>query len=181
MAVLSKFLNINSYVPDGFQKVADVRVMPNTGKWEYQNARANGMLLYESHNSWVYAIVLGEEIVKIGETGLQLGIFSNQTGQPLIGTTNRMGRLRGFGKTFEAGWQSDTDVRIRKYLFEEGIKDIGAVSIWAKRCEIVNISTTLYGESHETFTTYHKQLEKAYLTRIHEETGVLPRLNPNKI
>ena len=181
MSELHPLFNINSYVQDGFQKVADVRVMPNTGKWEYQNARANGMLLYESHNSWVYAIVLGEEIVKIGETGLQLGIFSKQTGQPLIGTTNRMGRLRGFGKTFEADWQSDTDVRIRKYLFEEGIKDIGAVSIWARRCEIVKCTTPLYGESKETFTTYHKQLEKAYLTKIHNETGVLPRLNPNKI
>ena len=178
MSKLHPLLNINTYVQDGFSKVADVRVVPDTGKWLLENT--NG-LLYEQHSSWVYAVVLDETIVKIGETGLQLGILSKQTGQPLIGTTNRMGRLRGFGKTFEESWQSDTDVRIRKYLFEEGIKSVGAVSIWARQCKIVNCTTTLYGESTKTFTTYHKQLEKAYLTRILKETGVLPYLNPVKI
>jgi len=180
MSKLHPLLNINTYVQDGFCKVADVRVEPDSGKWILENTNESG-LLYEPHNSWVYAVVLDKTIVKIGETGLQLGIYSKQTGQPLIGTTNRMGRLRGFGKTFEADWQSDTDVRIRSYLFEEGIKSVGAVSIWARRCEIVNCTTTLYGESQKTFTTYHKQLEKAYLTRIHSETGVLPYLNPVKI
>jgi NADH:ubiquinone oxidoreductase subunit 4 (subunit M) len=45
----------------------------------------------------------------------------------------------------------------------------------------LGVLSVLYGETYKTFTTYHKQLEKAYLTRIQNKTGVLPRLNPHKI
>ena len=177
MSVLAKLLNINTYVQDGFSKVADVRANPDNGKWELVDQSSS---LYENHTSWVYAVVAGEEIVKIGETGLQLGIKKQRNDQPVINTTNRMGRLAGFGNTFDANWQkTDTDVRIRSTLHEEALK--GNVSIWAKRCDIIAIDTILYGETYKTFTTYHKQLEKAYLTRIKEETGALPVLNPVKI
>jgi hypothetical protein len=177
MSVLEKLLNINTYVQDGFSKVADVRANPDTGKWELVEQSSS---LYENHTSWVYAVVVGEEIVKIGETGLQLGIKKQKTDQPIAGTTNRMGRLAGFGKTFDANMQkTDTDVRIRSTLHEEALK--GNVCIWAKRCDILGVLSVLYGETYKTFTTYHKQIEKAYLTRIHNKTGVLPRLNPAKI
>ena len=177
MAVL-ELLNINTYIQDGFKLVAKVQANPDNGKWQFVEQQDS---LYEDHNSWVYAVVVGEEIVKIGETGSKLGILSKRTSQPVIHTNNRMGRLRGFGKTFEADWQTDTDVRIRSALHEAALEHVGKVSIWARRCDIVNIKSTLYGKTYETFTTYHKQLEKSYLTRIHEETGVLPRLNPTKI
>jgi hypothetical protein len=176
MSVLEKLLNINTYVQDGFSKVADVRANPDTGKWELVEQSSS---LYENHTSWVYAVVVGEEIVKIGETGLKLGIKKQRTDQPVINTTNRMGRLAGFGNTFDANQKPDTDVRIRSTLHEEALK--GNVCIWAKRCDILGVLSVLYGETYKTFTTYHKQLEKAYLTRIQNETGVLPRLNPHKI
>ena len=176
MSVL-ELLNINTYTVDGFHKLADVEAIRDNGKWKLVNVSPQ---LYENHNSWVYAVVVGVEIVKIGETGSQLGIKSKRNDQPVIHTNNRMGRLRGFGKTFDADWQkTDTDVRIRSALYEEACR--GKVSIWAKRCDIIAIDTILYGETYKTFTTYHKQLEKAYLTRIKEETGTLPVLNPVKI
>jgi len=176
MSVL-ELLNINTYTVDGFTKLADVEAIRDNGKWKLTNVSPQ---LYERHNSWVYAVVVGDEIVKIGETGSQLGIKSKRNDQPVIHTNNRMGRLRGFGKTFDADWQkTDTDVRIRSALYEEACE--GKVSIWAKRCDIIAIDTILYGETYKTFTTYHKQLEKAYLTRIKELTGALPILNPVKI
>ena len=110
MSVLEKLLNINTYVQDGFSKVADVRANPDTGKWELVEQSSS---LYENHTSWVYAVVVGEEIVKIGETGLKLGIKKQRTDQPVYNTTNRMGRLAGFGNTFGANWQkTDTDVNV---------------------------------------------------------------------
>jgi len=189
MSELHPLLNINSYIQDGFEIVADVRARNGDGKWEFVDQKPS---LFEAHKSWVYAVVLGEEIVKIGETGLQLGIrpqvskYNKSTGelkedQPLIGTTNRMGRLRGFGHTFSPQFAKDTDVRIRSALHEDASEAIGNVSVWAKRCDMIGIESTLYGEPYVTYTTYHKQLEGAYLTRIRKETGVLPRLNPVKI
>ena len=80
MSVLEKLLNINTYVQDGFSKVADVRANPDTGKWELVEQSSS---LYENHTSWVYAVVVGEEIVKIGETGLKLGIKKQRTDQPV--------------------------------------------------------------------------------------------------
>lgn len=179
MAVL-ELLNIKTYEQDGFKIVADVEADPFDGTWRLVNQRDS---LYEDHNSWVYAIVVGEEIVKIGETGLPLGIQAKRgdLSQPIISTTCRLGRLRGFGKTFQDSWQRDTDVRIRSALHEEACQAVGKVSIWAKRCDLMGIRSKLYGEPFETFTTYHKQLEKAYLTRIQNETGILPRLNVGKI
>ena len=178
MSVLEELLNINTYIQDGFKLVANVQADPDNGKWKLVEQSPS---LYEKHTSWVYAVVAGEEIVKIGETGLQLGLKKQKTDQPLYGTTNRMGRLAGFGDIFNEDWKTDTDVRIRSALHEEALEHVGKVSIWVRRCDVVNIKSTLYGEPYETFTTYHKQLEKAYLTRIHKETGSLPRLNPIKI
>lgn len=179
MAVL-ELLNIKTYEQDGFKKVADIEADSTDGTWRLVQQRDS---LFEDHNSWVYAIVVGEEIVKIGETGLPLGIRAkrNDISQPVIGTTNRLGRLRGFGKTFDNYWQRDTDVRIRSALHEEACSEVGKVSIWAKRCDMIGINSKLYGEKFTTYTTYHKQLEKAYLTRIKTETGILPRLNVGKI
>jgi len=189
MSKLHPLLNINSYVQDGFEIVADVDAGDIDGKWEFVDQRPS---LFEAHKSWVYAVVLGEEIVKIGETGLQLGIrprfskYNRATGelkedQPIMGTKCRMGRLRGFGHTFSPQFAKDTDVRIRSALHEDASEAIGNVSVWAKRCDMIGIESTLYGEPYVTYTTYHKQLESAYLTRIRKETGVLPRLNPVKI
>ena len=179
MAVL-ELLNIKTYEPDGFKKVAEIEADPTDGTWRLVEQRDS---LFEDHNSWVYAIVVGEEIVKIGETGLPLGIRAKRgdISQPVIGTHNRFGRLRGFGKTFQSSWQRDTDVRIRSALHEEACQAVGKVSLWAKRCDLIGINSKLYGEKFTTYTTYHKQIEKAYLTHIQTQTGILPRLNVGKI
>lgn len=177
MALL-ELLNIETYEVDGFKKVCDVKIQDD-GTWYLVNQNE---YLYEDHNSWVYAVCSGKEIVKIGETGLPLGISRKRgdLSQPAIGTHNRFGRLSGFGEVHQASWQRDTDVRIRSGLFEEG-RNGAQISLWAKRCDLMGIKSRLYGEPFSTVTTYHKQLEKAYLETIQERTGRLPRLNVNRI
>jgi hypothetical protein len=176
MAIL-KLLNIETYKQDGFVKVCDVLPMRD-GTWHLINQHE---YLFEDHSSWVYAICSGNEIVKIGETGLPLGIQSKRgdSSQPVIGTHNRFGRLRGFGNIYNSKMLRDTDVKIRSELFEEAQDE--KISIWAKRCDLMPIRSKIYGEPFETVTTYHKQLEKAYLTTIQRETGILPRLNSGRI
>ena len=61
MSVLEKLLNINTYVQDGFSKVADVRANPDTGKWELVEQSSS---LYENHTSWVYAVVVGKRLLR---------------------------------------------------------------------------------------------------------------------
>lgn len=169
--------NINAYKKDGFVKIADVRVRSN-GRWLLENQHE---YLWSDHQSWVYCIVLGNEVVKIGETGLPLGLRKKRESyykwpQPVIGTHNRFGRLSGFGKTFDPNWK-DTDVRIRRELFEEE----QPISLWARKCEVAVLPITVYGQQQETKHAFHKELEKAYLEKIQSETGLLPRLNIGKI
>lgn len=66
-----KAVNIHFLEPDGFKKVCDVVALKDK-TWRYKNI--NKDLMYSDHTSWVYAIVLGKSIVKIGETGVPLGI-----------------------------------------------------------------------------------------------------------
>jgi len=170
-------LNIESYKKDGFIKLADVRKQPD-GKWELENQHE---YLWSDHRSWVYCIVVGEEIVKIGETGLPLGIRKKRERkrewpQPIIGTHNRFGRLRGFGETFHPEWK-DTDVRIRRALFEEE----QPISLWVRKCEVVDLPITVHRRTKKISHAFHKELEKIYLEMIQSENGRLPRLNIGKI
>jgi hypothetical protein len=175
-------LNIKSYKKDGFVKVADVKHDPiGQGTWWYQNI--NEELMFEDHRSWVYAVVSGEEVVKIGETGNPLGILSTRMpykGQPIAGSTNRFGRLRSQGNVSNPK-DIDTDVRIRRSLYEDVSKGVGYVSLWAKRCDISHVQSKLYGKPFIVPVSYHKEIEKGYLRRILEETGRLPRLNVGRI
>jgi hypothetical protein len=166
------YFNIDNYINDGFTKIADVQNLKSL-KWRLLNT--NSTDLYSDHTSWVYMIVVGKEIVKIGETGQPLGIRM-QTGernQPAIGTHNRFGRLRGQGNAVAGS--KDTDCYIRYELREEA--SAGKVSLWAKKCKQKTIKELISGVEQTIHLSSHKDIEQAYLTLIHQETGRLPRLN----
>ena len=164
--------NIDNYIIDGFTKIADVQNLENL-KWKLFNR--NPTDLYSDHTSWVYMVVVGKEIVKIGETGQPLGIRMQigERDQPAIGTHNRFGRLRGYGHAVAGA--KDTDCYIRYELREEA--SAGKVSLWAKKCKQKTIKELIGGAEQTIHLSSHKDIEQAYLTFIHRETGRLPRLN----
>ena len=123
VTAIKEELNINSYIKDGFEKVCDV-AMSHGKRFIYKSI--NNELMYASHRSWVYMIVSGETIVKIGETGNPLGIEKSYSDQPITGTKSRLGRLASHGSSGD----QDTDLRIRTELYEDCIE--GKVSIWAR-------------------------------------------------
>lgn len=173
-------LDIKSYIDDGFKKVAIVQHDPNKrGWWRFEIIDED--TLYEDHRSWVYVIVVGNEVYKLGETGNPLGIMSTRMphkGQPIAGTVCRFGRLRSFGD-IDNDRCGDTDGRIRRHLQEEVSK--GLVSIWVKRCDVFHVTSKLYGQDFDVPVTYHKDIEKGYLTKILNEVGRLPHLNTGRI
>lgn len=160
--------NINDYVQDGFVKVCNV-VEDHLGHWYYKNI--NQEVLYAEHNSWVYFIVKGNEIVKCGESGNPLGIALEKKEllrelQPIKSTASRLGRLRN---------GDGTDKFIR-----EALRDyvaIEQVSIWAKRCEKVQTVISIAGKPHTTKASIHKNLELDYLRHFVQIEGSLPWLN----
>lgn len=166
----AKEFNINTYVSDGFVKIADVENLPNL-KWKLVNR--NDKYLYSNHTSWVYMIVVGKEIVKIGETGNPLGIRQMRGDQPIIETRSRFGRLRGSGNAFSGG--TDTDCYIRFNLKEDA--SAGKVSLWAKKCKQKTIKELIGGVENNIILNSHKNIEQAYLSYIYNETGALPKLN----
>lgn len=156
-------LNIDTYKADGFVKVCDVRC-DRYLKWYYQNI--NESLMYSTHNSWVYFIVVNKEIVKVGETGNPLGLPSLSSNQPRCTTKGRFSRYRmGDG----------TDEYIRRSLITEA--NAGIVSLWVRACKIVELPVTIAGTTKSTFTKFHKDLEMKYLDHIYSETGNYPALN----
>lgn len=173
---LEDALNINTYKVDGFQcigSVVDNRVLSEDAAgttWMFENVNEDYM--FAQHASWVYMIVDGEEVVKVGETGNPLGI-RDYAGEPQKGTKCRMGRLRNSG--FSALNSYDTDARIRYELFES-VKQ-NKVTVWALKCDYLYRSQLVGGVMKDVILTSHKQLEKHYLDHIFNECGVYPRLN----
>ena len=154
---MHEVLNINHYLQDGFYKIADVE--PQLGddtKWNFVNQHPD---LYSEHRCWVYMIVDGNEVVKIGETGQPLGIKKVYDDQPKITTECRFGRLRGAGGKGRRidGTHSDTDVRIRLELQESVSR--GTVSIYAKQCEERIIKDTIGGKPMSIVLQAHKNME----------------------
>ncbi len=169
-------LNIYNYIDDGFVKIADVRELerryPIYSKWSLVDQ--NEDFLYMDHRSWVYMIVDGQEIVKVGESGNPLGIRTSRSDQPLKGTKCRFGRLISFA-TNDSG---DTDERIRNELFESAKE--GNVSLWARRCETIQLEEIIAGKERTVVLSSHKDLEMAYLDHIYQETGSYPRCNMSR-
>jgi len=180
---MDDIFDINKYIGDGFQKVCDVKlsqcifsqlfdvdgepgyVEPN---WDYCNIDQS--LMFSKHRSWVYAIVVENKIVKIGETGNPLGIryINSASIQPKHGTKSRFGRYRKFRT------KSDTDSYIRDSLVDEVAQ--GKVSLWALQCPIKMEEIYIVGKLTTVKSTMHKNIEQAYLVHFKEKAS-LPRLN----
>ena len=157
--------SINHYIQDGFIKVCEVE--ENYGQWLYKNI--NTGVMYADHRSWIYFIVLNDEIVKIGETGQPLGIKMSD-GQPKKGTECRLGRIRN---------GQETDLFIRKSL-SENIANGNTVSIWALKCPIYKSKNKVGGKEIDVDTTVHKKLEYHYLDYFENNTGHKPVLNKGR-
>jgi hypothetical protein len=148
--------NINHYLKDGFVKVCTVAPGYLNNYWHYKDI--NYDFMYDNHKSWVYFIVDNETIVKVGESGNQLGIKMVRSDQPVNKSTNRFGRLAHEPKS--------TDGRIKVELHESVQK--GQVSIWARRCEIQEYKIKIGGKTKVTKLTFHKELEVQYLDYMNE-------------
>jgi hypothetical protein len=148
----NKVKNINHYLDDGFIKMCEVQPDSSTrGHWYYKNINREQM--FSNHRSWVYFIVDGETVMKVGETGNPLAIIKRNSPQPYYATTNRFGRL--------AYWQDSTDGNIKEYLYESVKKN--QVSLWARRCDVIDRKIIIGGQERYTKTTFHKELELQYL------------------
>jgi hypothetical protein len=160
-----RICDIKNFVDDGFEKVCDV-----VRGWQYQNIRED--LMFSDHRSWVYFIVLNNLIVKVGETGLTLGIMAWRGDQvtTLTGSKSRLGRLlNGDG----------TDSYIRSSLYED-IKAGHQGSIWAKKCPVHASTITVAGKNVKVIHTIHKDVEQALLSYFLQEINQLPILNKAK-
>ena len=167
----SDALNINTYKKDGFVKVADVEhyaLGDPYNIWKLTNQ--NEDVLYDDHGSWVYMIVDGETVVKVGETGNPLGIRTSRTDQPLKGTKCRFGRLISHRNDV-------TDQSIRDTLVES--VNAKQVSLWALKCDYVKVNSTysVAGNPITLNSTVHKDLELQYISYIKEQTGDRPLCN----
>ena len=158
----SDALNINTYKKDGFVKVADVEHNALGDPYNIWNlTNQNEDVLYDDHGSWVYMIVDGETVVKIGETGNPLGIRTSRTDQPLKGTKCRFGRLISHRNDV-------TDQSIRDTLVES--VNAKKVSLWALKCDYVKNSTySVAGNPITLNSTVHKDLELQYY--FHKNTS----------
>jgi hypothetical protein len=164
-----KTFNIKNYIDDGFEKVCDVLSLKNK-EWVY--SKINKDLMFSEHRSWVYFLVIDSSIVKCGETGNPLGIpsktrYLNEI-QPVTGTTSRFGRLRK--------QPGDTDEYLRESVIPYVLNG-HTVSLWAKKCPIINKQVSLAGETKIVATTMHKDLEKMYLEHFKSQAWRLPLFN----
>ena len=158
-------LNIDSYIKDGFEHVCDIKEYQGT--WHYFN---QGRYMYDPHTSWVYAITNNRLIEKIGESGNPLGIRGTGL-QPKSGSTSRLGR-------YSTG--SGTDKFVRDGL-QSAIQAGNQVSIWAKKCAIIEYPTTIDGMPTVVNSAVHKELEKIYLDYIKKgNAGNYPNLNKGR-
>ena len=160
--------DIRNYAEDGFQHVCDIEHYKD--EWIYKNI--NTSVMYDSHDSWVYAVTVDDKIKKIGESGHPLGKRSDTTNQPKSGTDNRLGRYRkGDG----------TDARCRQQLKKYTDPTTPhTVSIYAKKCPIVQTEQTIAGMTISVQSTIHKQLEKEYLDYYKRSVGRYPDLNTGR-
>jgi hypothetical protein len=158
-------LDIKSYIKDGFEHVCDITEYQ--GNWHYTG---QGRYMYDPHTSWVYAITNNDVIEKIGESGNPLGIRGSGN-QPRSGSTSRLGRYPNGG---------GTDKFVRDSL-RSAIQAGNQVSIWAKKCDIIETAVTIDGMSRTVNSAIHKELEKEYLDYIKKgNAGNYPNLNKGR-
>lgn len=172
----SDIFNINNFINDGFNKICDV--LPSTeGNWIYKNINTN--LMYLDHRSWIYFIVVNNDIVKCGETSQPLGLPGRREvageRQPRTGTKSRFGRLANEKNCRHR--VNDTDHVLRESidkLYQTGCK----ISLWARQCPIVQSSPIIVlGNLQKPLTTIHKDLELTYLNFFKSNGNMLPMFN----
>ena len=156
-------LDVKNYQVDGFVKVCDV-ASDDMNRWYYTDI--NQAAMFADHRSWVYFIVVDGKIVKVGETGNPLGVRMKASNQPEMSTRGRFGRYRA-GDNTDAVIREELENKVRK----------GQVQLWARRCEMVTVTTSVCGQDDITVTSFHKDLEMRYLDYIFAQTGKLPSLN----
>ena len=169
--ITNSVFNINLYIKDNFKKVCNVSRDVENGKEYWIYTSIDESLMFSEHTSWIYFIVDGIEIVKVGETGARLGqrpssVRADYFDQPITGTKTRLGRYRRNG---------DTDFYIRNSLVESVINN--RVSIWAKQCNMLTTTEIVAGENVVVTFCPHKDLELRYLDHFVSSSGRLPRLN----
>jgi hypothetical protein len=180
----NNYFNINSFINDGFQRVADVHCQSTTDQWLYYNIDQN--LMYADHESWVYFVVIDDQIVKCGETGNKLALryqtknkrmFLGEE-QPITGTKGRFGRLASHKEDKNSG-RSETDEMIRRECLPYLIRG-SKVSLWAKKCQYGQLDQIINGVKTSVTTTIHKDLELKYLKSFKAKAGRLPLFNKAK-
>jgi len=155
-----------------WKKVCSVKAYRD--EWRYTDIDQN--VMFSPHRSWVYAITVDKEIVKIGETGNPLGIkprydyeLSEVHLQPIIGTKCRLGRYRKGG---------ESDQIVRESLRKETRN--GSVEIYAYMCPEAVIDLVIIDQELPVSAQIHKQLEKMILDRIKKIDGCYPALNTGR-
>jgi hypothetical protein len=157
-------LDIRHFINDGFRLICSPYISPSDKtKWWYDVHDADAM--FGTHDSWVYFITCEGKVVKVGETGLPLGIYAKHTGRVIASTKCRFGRLANLG---------GTDEYIRTELKSEVRK--GTVSLWAKRCDKILHECTIAGKPTQAEFCSHKQLELYYLDYLTDH-AIFPALN----
>jgi hypothetical protein len=162
-------MNINDYTADGFSKVCDVvHHSDRSDHWDYINVDRENCV--NDHRSWLYFIVVGDQIVKCGETGNQL-LIESKVGSPrwIKGTKSRLGRYMNGDSTCST---------LRESLFDQVAQ--GIVSVWAKKLPIRRVKTTVRGRETIVEQSIHKDLEMVYLDHFVSEYGTLPSLNKSR-
>jgi hypothetical protein len=170
--------NVYNYISDGFKKVCDVYHEYSDDNYGWQLYNIDDALLWSTHNSWIYFIVSGIDIMKVGETSQPLGIKSTncllvgevsigtdylyssvQWPQPIPKSTNRFGRLctHNYGK-------DDTDWFIRTSLHNDVMQE--KVSLWAKKCPLVQVPVNIGWTKATVNAAIQKDLELLYIDAI---------------
>ena len=174
---ITKSIHVQEILSDGFKRVCEVWKESTPKKWFLINADKN--ILFSTHTSWVYVIVIADHVYKLGQTSVPLGIPSSKTIlkigdefhiQPKVGTTSRLGRLIS---------GDDTDQKIREALTPY-LKDGESIQIWAKSCPINHITVNIGGQTKIAISTHQEEIEGHYFDFILEKVGALPPGNPIK-
>lgn len=139
-------------------------------QWKYDIT--NPETFYSDHTSWLYLITVNDYVFKIGETGVPLGIMAQsgkRAGQPITGTTTRLGR-------YQQGDQ--TDENIRQALLPIANDPNYVISFYVHKCKMANLPETINGHVFDKPFGNQKNIEKSFLTLFSHTVGELPYLNP---
>lgn len=178
----SSLLNINVFRKkfSEFHYMASVKKKPykKSETWEWDRVCDD---IYKEHTSYIYLVVAGDEIVKLGETEKPLAILNEKSTTTTTlfrtGSFSRIGRLSSHTDNNE---KDSTDEGIRNALLTEASN--GDVQIFAWAIPILGHTDSRFKDNAsggKMSFTGHKDLEKQLLELLIREAS-LPRLNKGK-